>query len=41
MKGPWCLTREDLDSHFGVTVVEDIERVNAYFRDALDVSLKT
>lgn len=34
--GPvFTLNRDDLDAHFGAPIVEDIERVNSYFRERI------
>ena len=32
---PFALTKDDLDAHFGVPVVDDIEVINAYFQQRL------
>lgn len=34
--GPFTLTRDDLDEHFGVPIVDDVEEVNAYYRDRVE-----
>lgn len=39
--GPvFTLTRNDLDAHFGSSVVADIEKVNDYFREKIDALIK-
>jgi hypothetical protein len=32
---PYSLIKEDLDSHFGASIVKDVEQVNSYFKDSL------
>lgn len=34
--GPFTLTRDSLDEHFGVPLVEQVEEVNAYYRDRIE-----
>jgi hypothetical protein len=34
--GPFTLSRDNLDDHFGVPVVEQVEEVNAYYRDRVE-----
>ena len=38
--GPFTLTRDDLDEHFGVPLVEQVEEVNAYYRDRIEQLLR-
>lgn len=35
VKKPFCLVRDELDDHFGVPVVADVEAINAYFQQQL------
>ena len=35
IKKPFSLTKDELDEHFGWPVVEDVERVNAHFKERL------
>tara|TARA_B110000459_G_C16572815_1_gene477249 strand:+ start:306 stop:983 length:678 start_codon:yes stop_codon:yes gene_type:complete len=32
---PYSLIKEDLDSHFGASIVKDVEQVNSYFKNSL------
>lgn len=34
--GPFTLTRDDLDEHFGVPLVEQVEEVNGYYRQRVE-----
>lgn len=34
--GPFTVTRDDLDEHFGVPIVEQVEEVNAYYRARIE-----
>jgi hypothetical protein len=34
--GPFTLTRDRLDDHFGVPLVGQVEEVNAYYRDQVE-----
>jgi hypothetical protein len=38
---PWSLTRDELDIHFGVPIVEKVEQANDYFRERLHRLLET
>jgi len=38
--GPFTLTRDDLDEHFGVPMIEQVEEVNAYYRDRVEQLLQ-
>ena len=38
---PFTLNREDLDEHFGVPLVEQVEEVNAYYRGQIEQLLAT
>lgn len=38
--GPFTLTRDDLDEHFGVPIVEQVEEVNAYYRGRVEQLLQ-
>jgi hypothetical protein len=33
---PFTLTRDDLDEHFGVPIVEQVEEVNSYYRERVE-----
>ena len=35
IKKPFSLTREELDSHFGYSVLKEVEELNEYFRSKL------
>lgn len=34
--GPFTLTRDDLDDHFGVPIIQQVEEVNAYYRGRVE-----
>jgi hypothetical protein len=36
LKKPWALTGRDLDGHFGTQISQNVELINAYFRERLD-----
>jgi hypothetical protein len=38
--GPFTLTRDNLDEHFGVPLVEQVEEVNAYYRGRIEDLLR-
>lgn len=38
--GPFTLTRDDLDEHFGVPIVEQVEEVNTYYRARIEDLLR-
>ena len=38
--GPFTLTRDDLDAHFGVPIVEQVEEVNGYYRARVEQLLR-
>lgn len=37
---PFTLTRDDLDDHFGVPLVEQVEEVNKYYRERVEALLE-
>jgi hypothetical protein len=38
--GPFTLTRDNLNDHFGTQIVESVEEVNAYYRDRVEQLLQ-
>ncbi len=38
---PFTLTRDDMDDHFGVPIVEQVEEVNAYYRSRVEELLES
>ena len=38
---PRTLVKEDLDSHFGASVVKEVEQVNNYFKNSLHTMIES
>ena len=38
---PFSLIKEDLDSHFGASVVKEVEQVNNYFKNSLHTMIES
>ena len=41
LPAPFSLVKEDLDSHFGASVVKEVEQVNNYFKNSLHTMIES